>query len=58
MDKERYNVCFKGEVLPGFDPDKSKNDFVRMFKIPAEKANIVFSGKPIVLKKTLINPQQ
>ena len=51
MEEQKYHVCFRGEILPGFDPEQSKNEFLKLFKIPREKAPVIFSGKQVVLKK-------
>jgi uncharacterized membrane protein YhaH (DUF805 family) len=48
-----YVILFKGEILPGFDPDKVINDFALLEGINRELAAKVFSGEFFVLRDNL-----
>jgi len=53
MDSEQFDLVFSGELVRGADLQQSKLNLGRLFKIPEDKVDALFSGKPIVLKKSL-----
>lgn len=48
-----YNLIFQGEIIAGADLDDVKNNVAKLFKADAAKTALLFSGKPIVIKKNL-----
>ena len=50
---DSYKIIFKGEVLQDSKRDKIKVALARHFKIPVEKADILFNGNSYSLKKGL-----
>ena len=53
-----YKLIFQGQIIDSASLDSSsleqrKNNILRLFNAGAEKAGILFSGKPIVIKKNL-----
>jgi hypothetical protein len=51
---EKFNISFRGEILPGHDPETAKNRFAQLFSIDdAQQVNAIFSGKEIVLRRNL-----
>lgn len=57
MDKQLYNVVFRGEILEGRDPEEVKAKLAVLFKATPEKVDQLFSGKPIVIAHKLDGPQ-
>ena len=53
-DRQKYNVIYAGAVASGFEEHRVKQNFVTQLKIPADKVDRLFSGKRVVLKKSLI----
>ena len=53
-----YKLIFRGQIIDSTSLDSSsleqrKNNILRLFNADAEKASILFSGKPIVIKKNI-----
>ncbi|WP_040262198.1 hypothetical protein [Pseudomonas massiliensis] len=48
-----YEIAFRGECLPGHDPDTVKADVGRLFRADAERTELLFSGRRLVLKAHL-----
>lgn len=48
-----YNLIFKGEVEEGFDISITKKKLANAFKVSDEKIEVLFSGRPTVIKKGL-----
>lgn len=48
---ERFNVVFKGEVLPGVEPTAARKTVAQLLKVDAAKAEQLFSGLPTVLQR-------
>ncbi len=51
MTAARYDVVFRGKILPGFDVDAVKSKLMDVFSISEEKAVKILKSKGIVLKK-------
>ena len=51
MSDERFNVVFRGDIVPGQVLPEVKQRFAQVFKLEADKVDSYFSGKPVVLKK-------
>ncbi|PLW69737.1 hypothetical protein [Pseudohalioglobus lutimaris] len=50
----KFNLTFRGEVLPGKDPDKARAGFAALFDIQdPERLEQFFSGKTIILRRNL-----
>jgi hypothetical protein len=52
MAETTYAIVFSGEIVEGFQPISVKAHLARMLKASPEKMKVLFSGKPIVLKRT------
>ncbi len=48
-----FDVLFKGECQPQQDVETVKQNMARLFKIPVEKAEGLFSGQTLTLKRGL-----
>lgn len=48
-----YNVVFKGQLIEGFDLDSVKLAFAQAFKLDTVKSEKFFTGKPVVIKKSI-----
>lgn len=53
MDTERYDLIFKGELVPGADPAQVKQNLQQLFRIDAAQVEKLFAGKPVPLKRGL-----
>lgn len=53
MTEDTFKVTFKGKVARGFEADKAIANFAKLFKLPEQKAALMFDGKERVLKKSL-----
>lgn len=53
MDQETFNLTFSGKLAPGFELAQVKSNLQNLFKIDERKAQALFSGSSIVLKKGL-----
>ncbi len=50
----RFNLSFRGEILPGHDPAIARRKFARLFAIDDPlRVEQFFSGKPVVLRRNL-----
>jgi hypothetical protein len=47
----KYNVIFEGKIIDGFEIKKTKGKLAKLLKITPDKADTLFSGKNIVLKR-------
>ncbi len=54
MTEDTFRVVFKGKVVRGYEADKAIDNFAKLFKIPKQKASLMFDGKERVLKKSLL----
>ncbi len=57
MSDKKFSVIFYGEILAGQKIDVVQANLASLFKLPAERIQKFFSGKPIVLKKDLSHAQ-
>lgn len=48
-----YEIAFRGECLPGHDLDTVKAEVGRLFRADAERTELLFSGRRLVLKAHL-----
>ena len=53
MSETTYQILFKGKTVRGYEPEKAKQNFAKLFKLPAQKVDILFDGSERVLKKSL-----
>jgi hypothetical protein len=53
MSEERFDLIFSGELVTGFDLAQVKKNVQALFRIDEAKVNVLFSGKPIPLRKGL-----
>ena len=52
-DGTTYNIVFRGDIAPGESMVDVKQRVAQLFKIDDERADQLFSGRPVVLKKNL-----
>ena len=52
MAETTYAIVFSGEIVEGFQAISVKAHLAKMLKASPEKMKVLFSGKPIVLKRT------
>lgn len=52
MAETTYAIVFSGEIVDGFQAISVKAHLAKMLKASPEKMKVLFSGKPIVLKRT------
>lgn len=52
MSTDTYAIVFRGETVEGFDAAAVQAQLAKLLKLDANKAQALFSGKQIVLKKT------
>lgn len=52
MADTTYAIVFNGEIVEGFQVISVKAHLAKMLKASPEKMQVLFSGKPIVLKRT------
>ena len=48
---ERFKLIFRGEVLDGQHPAVVKKRLQALMKVSDERADTLFAGKPVVLRK-------
>ncbi len=53
MESEKFDLVFSGQVANGHDVAQVKKNIAQLFRIDGAKVEALFSGKPIVLKKSL-----
>jgi hypothetical protein len=51
QEDERYRLSFRGELLDGQDPATVRERVAALLKLDAGKAEALFSGRPVVLKR-------
>ncbi|KAA1192461.1 hypothetical protein F0M18_07260 [Pseudohalioglobus sediminis] len=50
----RFNLTFRGEILPGIDPEAARAGFASLFDIQdAKRLELFFSGETVVLRRNL-----
>ena len=50
----KFNLSFRGEILPGYKPERVKSRFAKLFAIDdPQRVEMFFSGKPISLRRNL-----
>ncbi len=52
MNGTTYAVLFNGHVIEGFAPTTVQSELALLLRIDAQKTAALFSGKPIVIKRT------
>lgn len=53
MNDELFHIVFKGECLAGFDKPAVQARLAKLFNLSNDKAAAFFTGKPIILKKSV-----
>lgn len=48
---ERYDVCFAGQILDGYDPDSVRNKLAKLFNADQPTLDLLFSGKTQLVKR-------
>lgn len=51
MADEKFDLIFRGELVPGADLAQVKQNLSRLFKMDLARVELLFSGKPVVLKR-------
>lgn len=46
-----YRIVFSGEIAPGQDIETVKSKVAALYKIPVERCERMFSGRPVTIKK-------
>ncbi|WP_434778861.1 DUF805 domain-containing protein [Neisseria sp. Ec49-e6-T10] len=52
-----WKIVFKGEILPDFNIETAKSNFAKLFKMPLEQVDPMFSGKEFTLKSEVTREQ-
>lgn len=53
MSEATFKITFKGKTTRDVELGRAKSNFSKLFKLPAEKVEIMFDGKERILKKEL-----
>ncbi len=53
MADETFDIVFRGELVPGAELAQVKQNLARLFKMDPARIELLFSGKPVVLKRGL-----
>ena len=53
MESEKFDLVFKGQLLPKRTPEEVKVNLGALFKISAAQVDGLFSGKSVVLKRNI-----
>ena len=53
MEGQRFAVVFSGRIVDGADPQRVRENLARLFKVDAAKVDLMFSGKPVLIKKDI-----
>lgn len=53
MAEKTYQIVVNGTLVEGADPATTKQNVAALFKVPVDKVEPMFSGKPMVIKKGL-----
>lgn len=51
MSEARFNIVFAGQLVPGADPQKVRENLAQAFRMDMAKVEALFSGKRVVVKK-------
>ena len=57
MKADKYKIVFRGEIQAGKSLEEVKRNMAGIFKLDPERIDILFSGKPVVMKKNLDHRQ-
>ncbi|WP_051327111.1 hypothetical protein [Desulfatibacillum aliphaticivorans] len=53
MEQDRFTLLFSGQVAAGRAPQEVKDNLAKMFRMTPDRANKLFSGKTVVIKRGL-----
>jgi hypothetical protein len=53
MSDERFDLTYRGELLPGADPDAVRERLSAIFRLSAAGAERLFTGRPVVVKRAV-----
>ncbi|KJU87529.1 Exopolysaccharide synthesis protein [Candidatus Magnetobacterium bavaricum] len=51
MPDDSYRIVFKGDILAGYDKNRVADALTRVFNAGQKKAEMLFGGKPVIIKK-------
>ena len=51
MSFEKYDIFFSGELIDGADEAEARSKIGALFKLPPDKVDSLFSGKPVAVKR-------
>lgn len=53
MEDDKFDLIFRGEIVPSAELAQVKKNLAHLFKIPGDKVETLFSGQAITLKKAM-----
>ncbi len=53
MDNELYDLVYSGEIMPNAELSQVKRNLQQLFRLDADRVELLFSGRSITLKKNL-----
>ncbi len=51
MSFEQYDIFFSGQLIDGSDETVARSKLAALFKLPRERVEHLFSGKPVAVKR-------
>ncbi len=51
MSFEQYDIFFSGQLIDGSDETVARSKLATLFKLPLERVEHLFSGKPVAVKR-------
>lgn len=51
MAERRYDLCYRGLLLPGADPDDTRRRLGSTFKLKEAGLERLFTGRPVIVKR-------
>ncbi len=53
MSFEQYDIFFSGQLIDGSDETVARSKLAALFKLPRERVEHLFSGKPVAVKRSV-----
>ncbi|SDW77067.1 hypothetical protein [Thiocapsa roseopersicina] len=51
MAEERFDLSYKGDLVPGADPARARERLTALFKLSEAGAERLFTGRPVIVKR-------